>query len=316
MESSHPSTNKVLVTPRSVTRGGHPSLKRLEQAGWQVVFCTPGKQPDLDELKQLLPGCAGYLAGVEPISDEVLAAAPDLKVISRNGVGVDNIDLAAAARRGIKICKAAGANARGVAELTVAHMLALARWISFSDQAIKQGGWERRKGVELLDKTLGLIGCGQIGQIVARLALALGMKVVAYDPQPAAGFAPSPDFRFASLEEAIITADFISLHCPGLADSRPVLDCAALARVKRGVFIINTARAGLIDPEALAAALADGRVAGAALDVFKTEPPGKDPLALSNRVIATPHIGAFTEESVDRAMEIAVARLLDELPAR
>ncbi|MCX6929365.1 MAG: phosphoglycerate dehydrogenase [Verrucomicrobia bacterium] len=304
---------KILVTPRSVTVGGHPSLAKLKDAGYEVVFPTPGKQPTESDLLRLLPGCVGYLAGVEPVSAKVLEAAKRLRVISRNGVGVDNVDLAAAKRLGIPVCKTLGANSRGVAELAMAHIFSLTRWVSFSDAKIKAGGWERRKGFELIGKTLGLVGCGNIGRLVAKFALGLDMKVLAYDVMPDNSFAPSPQFRYTTLDEVLTNSDVISLHCPAQPDGKPLIDPGVLARMKKGVLLINTARADLIDGAALAAALQSGQVAGAATDVFKTEPPTGDPLVLSDRVIATPHIGGFTEESVDRAVDMAVDNLLTEL---
>lgn len=305
---------KILVTPRSLTSGHHPVLTRLRSAGCEVICSSAGKQPSEEELLRLLPGCVGYLAGVEPVSARVLEAAKELKIISRNGVGVDNIDLAAAERLGIIVCTAKGANARGVAELTMAHLLALARWIPFSDEGIKTSGWERRKGIELSGRTLGLVGCGNIGRLVAKFALGFDMKVLAYDVMPDASFNPSPDFRFTSLEEVLRRADVVSLHCPPLADGKALIDQATLAQMKKGVFLINTARAELIDTVALAAALQSGQVAGAAIDVFKTEPPAPDdPVVASDSVITSPHIGGFTDESVDRAAEVAVDNLLAEL---
>jgi phosphoglycerate dehydrogenase-like enzyme len=304
---------RILITPRSLTREVHPALRRLQDAGYELVFCSPGQQPDESTLRQLLRGCVGYLAGVEPVSANVLETAKDLRVISRNGVGVDNIDLAAARRLGIAVCKAAGANARGVAELVLAHVLALARWVPFSDQSIKAGGWERRKGLELVGKTLGLVGCGHVGRLVAKLALGFEMHVLAHDVMPDKSFAPSPDFRYAPLDEVLEKSDVISLHCPAAPDGQPLIGAVALARMKQGVLLVNTARADLIDHAALAAALQSGQVAGAAMDVFKSEPPKDDPLVASDRVVATPHLGGFTEESVDRAVQIAVANLLAEL---
>ncbi len=304
---------KILVTPRSATATPHPSLERFKAAGHEVVFATPGKQPTEEELLQVLPGCVGYLAGVEKISARVLEAAVALKVISRNGVGIDNIDLAAAEKQGIAVCKALGANSRGVAELTMAHILSLVRWVPFSDQAIKAGGWERRKGGELCCKTLGLLGCGNIGKLVAKAAFGFNMKVLAYDVMPDSSFKPEGEFSFASLDEVLRQSDVISLHCPALPDGKPLLDTAALACMKKGVFIVNTARAELIDDEALAAALESGQVAGAALDVFKVEPPTEDPLVKRDRIVATPHIGGYTKESVDRAMQQAIDNVLSEL---
>ena len=305
--------SRILVTPRSVTAAGHPSLDRLREAGHEVIFCTPGKMPDEEELLGLLPGCAGYLAGVEPVTARVLEAAADLKVISRNGTGVDGIDLTAAERRGIAVCRAQGANARGVAELVVGLLFALARSIPFSDGQLKSGEWERRRGVELSGRTLGLVGCGQIGRIVAELGLGLGMDVRAYDVKPDEAFAPSPRFRYAGFDEVLGHADFLSLHCPAPPDGKPILTAPQFAKMKAGAYLINTARAGLVDPAALLDALDDAQLAGAAIDVYQFEPPHDDPLVMHDRVIATPHVGGFTTESIDRAMEAAVADLLEHL---
>jgi len=301
----------ILVTPRSVTRSGHPSLEKLRAAGWEVVFCRPGAQPSEDELRALLPGCAGYLAGVEPVTARALETAADLRVISRNGTGIDNVDLAAAARLGIALLRAEGANARGVAELAIGQLLALARGLSACDAALKSGSWTRpAAGVELEGKTLGLAGCGRVGQLVAHLALGLGMNVCAHDPFPPAAFAPGPAFRLAPLEEVLRTADFLSLHCPPTPDGSPLLDASALALMKHGAFVVNTARHDLLDPEAALAALDSGQLAGLAIDVFDTEPPTDTRLAQHGRVVATPHLGGFTRESVDRAMNAAVDGLL------
>ena len=303
----------ILITPRSVTERGHPALGRLSDAGFAVRFCTRGKQPAEAELLQLLPDCVGYLAGVEPISARVLDAAKQLKVIARNGTGVDNIDLAAAERLGIQVCRAEGANAQSVAELTIGLVFALARSLPFSDRGIKAGGWERRMGSELSGKTLGVVGCGRIGRIVAQLALGTGLRVVAYDVFPEPTFLPAGDFRFASLDEVLSQSDVISLHAPAASDGRPLLDAGAVAKLRPGVLVVNTARAGLVDAEAMLAALASGHVAGLALDVFDLEPPTDRRLAGHDRVIATPHIGSYTRESVDRLVDVAVDHLLREL---
>lgn len=296
-----------------MTAAGHPSLSKLEAAGFELAFPAAGQQPTEEDLLRLLPGCVGYLAGVEKVSAQVLEAARDLKVISRNGVGVENVDLVAAQRLGVVVCKASGSNSRGVAELAMAHILSLARWVPWSDKYLKADGWERRKGIELMGRTLGLIGCGNIGRLVARFALGMDMKVLAYDVMPDHSFAPSVDFRYAALEEVLTNSEIISLHCPALTGGKPLLDATALGKLKRGVFIVNTARADLIDAAALTAAIQSGQVAGVAIDVFRTEPPTGDPLVSNDRIVATPHIGGFTYESVDRAVQMAVDNLLAEL---
>lgn len=303
--------NKILVTPRSLTKDGDPALDLLIREGFELVFATSGKMPDEAELMRLLPGCIGYLAGVEPITTAVLEAADTLRVISRNGTGINTIDLQAAQRLNIKILRAEGANARGVAELTLGLILGLVRSIPFSDARMKFGSWERRKGLELRGRTLGLIGCGRIGQLVSQLALAFGMEVLAYDALPDQRYAPAPGFRFATLEKVLASSDIISLHCPEQVDGRAILNSKTVHRLKPGVFIVNTARASLIDETAVFEALDEGRVAGLAIDVFDREPPAATALLADDRVIATAHIGGYTAESVSRATLAAVENLLN-----
>jgi len=305
-------SGRILITPRSLTRDGHPALQRLAEAGYEPVFATPGRQPDEAELLERLPGCVGYLAGVEPITARVLEAAPGLRVISRNGVGVSNIDLAAARRLGIAVCTTPGANARGVAELAIAMMLALARRLAWSDARLKRGTWARAEGMEIEGKTLGLVGCGAIGKQVARMAVGLGMTVKGYDPYPDAAFALA-GFAYASLDDVLRSADVLSLHCPPPADGSPAIAAAELARMKPGALLLNTARGELLDDAAVLAALDAGTLGGLAVDAYRSEPPGDDPLVKHERVLATPHVGGYTTESVERAVSQAVANLLAAL---
>jgi phosphoglycerate dehydrogenase-like enzyme len=304
---------KILITPRSLTRDGHPSLAKLEAARYELVFSTPGAFPSEDELIGLLPGCVGYLAGVEQISGKVLDSAGDLKVISRNGTGVDSVDLGAADRNGVQILRAAGANARGVAELTFGHILAAVRSIPFSDAAMKDQRWERRKGFELADRTLGLIGCGMIGRTVAQFALAFDMDVIACDPYADMSFKPSPRFSFRSIDNVLQDSDIISLHCPAEPDGKPEIDAGAIEKMNDGVYIINTARASLLDDKAVLEGLESGKLAGVVVDAFEPEPPTDWALAGHPKVVSSPHIGGFTSESIDRAVSVAVDNLLDAL---
>lgn len=304
---------RILVTPRSLTKSGHPALEKLKEAGFEVVFSTPGKQPSEEELMEILPGCSGYLAGVERISARVLESAKGLRVISRNGSGIDNIDIEAASRLGIKICKTEGANARGVAELTIALILALARSITFHDSRMKAGIWERKRGFELEGKTLGLIGCGQIGKIVAIIALGFGMNVLAYRRHPDFSFKPSESFKYTEMDDLLKKSDIITLHRPASADGSPIITSDTINRMKIGVLIINTSRASLVDEDALLNALNEGKIGGYGLDVYNEEPPGDWKLIKHPHVISTPHIGGYTVESVDRATEGAVNNLLKYL---
>lgn len=302
--------NKILVTPRSLTKGGHPALDALKQAGFEVVFSTPGKQPDDAELLHLLPGCVGMLAGVEKISAAILETAKELKVISRNGTGVDNIDLEAAKCLNIAVLRAEGANARGVAELTIGLMFAGIRAIPYSDAQMKAGQWRRKQGIEIAGRTLGVIGCGKIGKLVAQMAVGLGMQVLAYDAFPDMAFAPSPAFRFTSLDNVLKCTDVISLHCPPTQDGKPIITSEAIACMKKGVYLINTARAALIDEHAVLDGLKNGHIAGFATDVYAQEPQAITLLLAHENVIVTPHIGGFTVESVENASRVAVENLL------
>ena len=308
--------SKVLISPRSLTRDGHPSLDLLKEAGYEVVFCTPGKQPTEEELIRLLPGCVGFLAGVEKITAKALDAAQGLRVISRNGSGIDNIDLEAAERLGITICKTEGANAKGVAELTIGLMYALVRLIPLHDRTMKSERWERKKGIELEGRTLGLVGCGQIGKEVALRALGVGMKVTAFRRHPDRSFAPSDSFRWGSFEEVIEESDVISLHRPASPSGKPVIDGGVISRMKKGVCLINTSRASLIEDASVLEALDRGHVAGFATDVYEKEPPDDYSIVHHERVIATPHLGGYTDESVDRATTAAVENIINTLKAK
>ncbi len=303
---------KIIVTPRSLSKSGHPYLEKIREAGYEVIFPSPGKQPNEEQLIASMDGVVGYLAGVEPISAKVIENATDLKVISRNGVGLDNIDLDAAEKAKKKICKAIGANSRGVAELAFAHILAASRSLTTADSNLKSKNWKREKGIELKGRILGIIGCGKIGKLVARFGQAFGMRVIAYDPFPDLEFSPGGSFCYSTFNEVIKRSDVISLHCPPEKD-RYVIDSEVIFSLKTGVILINTARAGLIDEEAIITALDNGKVKYLTIDAFAVEPPVDWKLVSHPRVIATPHIGGFTKESVDRATIDAVDNLLKAL---
>ncbi|CAN5398847.1 phosphoglycerate dehydrogenase [soil metagenome] len=310
MDAPHPrppSRGKILVTPRSVTRDGHPALERLREAGFEVVLGPPGRQPSEADLLQLLPGCVGYLAGVEPVTAAALGQATHLRAISRNGTGTDNIDLEAAEAQGIQILRAAGANARGVAELAWALILGLARAVPASDAALKRGEWQRQPGLELEGRTLGIIGCGTIGRVVAGFGTAFGMRVLGFDPFPS-----ESGIRLVDLPTLWRESDVVTLHCPP-PEHGPLVDGSALDQMRDGLLLVNTARAELVEDNALLAALGSGRLGGYAADVFRHEPPGDDPLARHPKVIATPHVGGFTPESITRAVTVAVDQLLEAL---
>ncbi|MEU8109753.1 phosphoglycerate dehydrogenase [Nonomuraea muscovyensis] len=303
-----PLRGRVAVTPRSLSAAGHPALSRLREAGYEVVYPAPGRTPTPAELLAVLPGCVGYLAGVEPVTGELLRACPGLRVIARNGVGVDSIDLDAVRELGIQLRVAAGANAQGVAELTIALTLAAFRQIPWSDARLKQGEWRRRRGAEVAGRTLGVVGLGQIGRRVAGLAIGLGMRVIGYDAQPGLTLRLGDRFRSGSLAEVAAGADAITLHVP--PSPEPLVNDALLRLTRPGTVLVNTARAELVDEQAVVKALQEERLSAYATDVFPTEPPADLRLVRHDRVIATPHVGGFTEESVERATTAAVDNIL------
>ena len=307
--------NRILITPRSLTTRPDAALRLLEDAGFDLIFSPAGRQPSEDELRALVPGCEGWLAGVEPITARVLESADRLKVISRNGSGTDSIDLAAAARRGVKVRTAPGANAQAVAELTLAFLLNGLRGIPESAAALKAGAWRRVEGREVSGCTIGLIGCGAVGRAVARIFDCLGATVLAYDIAPSPAVQPSGRFRWAELDEVLAASDVVSLHCPALPAGTCLLGSKQFLRMRRGAGLVNTARGSLVDETALLNALTDGQIAWYATDVFDREPPGQTQLVLHERVLTTPHIGGFTVEGGRRAVRVAVSNLLAELRA-
>ncbi|WP_210528809.1 phosphoglycerate dehydrogenase [Rubellimicrobium arenae] len=299
---------RILVTPRSLTSAPPPALDRLTEAGFELVFSTPGATPSEAELLRLVPGCVGWLAGVEPVSEAVVAAADRLRIISRNGTGADNLPLAALSARGIQVARAMGANATGVAELALGLMLAACRHIPQTTAGVQVGGWPRLKGREIEGSTVGIVGMGAIGRRVARVLEALGARIVAHDP-----FRPDPGgirLDYVSLDELLERSGIVTLHCPPPEDGRPLLGHGQLGRLPKGAILVNTARANLVDPAAVLAALDEGRIETYATDVFAVEPPTGDPLAGHPRVLGTSHVGALTDGSVARATEAAIDNLL------
>src|SRR5881398_3857928 len=244
------------------------------------------------------------------VTAAIINAGRKLRVIGRAGVGVDNVDVETATRRGIVVLNAPGANTISTAEHAFSLLLSLARNIARADATIKSGTWDRKnlEGVELYNKTLGIIGMGRIGSELSRRAIAFGMRVLAFDPYLSVSRARSLQVELVEeLDELLAAADFISLHTPLTAETRHLLNAERLAKTKRGVRVINCARGGLIDEQALVNAISNGHVAGAALDVFETEPlPVDSPLRKIPKLVLTPHLGASTAEAQESVgIEIA-----------
>jgi D-3-phosphoglycerate dehydrogenase / 2-oxoglutarate reductase len=246
------------------------------------------------------------------VNAEVLAKAPKLKVIGRAGVGVDNVDLPAATAAGVLVMNTPGGNAVAVAEHTLGLMLCMARSIPQASASTKSGGWEKKKfmGSELRGKTLGILGLGYIGQEVAKRSRGFEMKIIASDPYADPAIAKGLGVSLVSLDELYAQSDYITLHVAITKETNKMLNDAAFAKMKTGVRIVNCARGELVDDAALARAIQSGKVAGAAIDVFETEPPpAGDPLLALETVLATPHIGGSTGE----AQEIVGLRIVEQV---
>jgi D-3-phosphoglycerate dehydrogenase len=262
-----------------------------------------------EEIKKIIHNVDALIVRSQTdVSADVLDVAKQLKIIGRAGAGVDNIDVDAATRRGIIVMNTPGGNTVSTAEHTLALMMALARNIPHAHQSVLEGKWERKKfvGTELHGKTLGIIGLGKVGAEVARRCLAFGMNVIAYDPVLSSESAAKTGITLMDLNEVYKRSDFITIHNPLTPETKGMIGDTALAKCKRGVRIINCARGGIVNEAALLKALNDGRVAGAALDVFEQEPPGVSPLIQHPHVVVTPHLGASTEEAQEKvAIQIA-----------
>ncbi len=307
---------RVLVSDQLAEEG----LAPLRADPRVELVLKPGLPPE--ELKREIAHAHALLVrSATKVTADLIEAAGDLMVIGRAGVGVDNVDVEAATRRGIVVCNSPEGNTVAAAEHTMAMMLAVARSIPAANASVVAGEWKRGKfvGVELLNKALGIVGLGKIGSEVALRASAFGMRVLGHDPFISADHAARLGVEVVSLEELVAQADFVTFHVPLNRDTWHLLNADLLARAKPGVRVINCSRGGIVDEAALAEALRSGRVAGAGLDVFEKEPPTDSPLIGLERVVLTPHLGASTEEAqLKVALDVAqqVIEVLSGRPAR
>ncbi len=267
----------------------------IEAAGGTLHYMPPYPKPAAIAELAARKGAVAILSRQGPVDATVMEAAPGLRIVARHGVGVDDVDVPEAMRRGILVTRAPGSNARAVAEHALALMLALLKDLPGLSAQVAGGAW-REAGTKVRDVAglrLGLVGCGAIGVGVARLAEAFGMEVMAFDP------AGTPVAAAPDLPSLLARSDILSLHLPFMPSTRHIIGAAELARLPRGALLINTARGGLVDEVALLAALDSGQVAGAGLDVFEAEPPrADDPLRRHPRVIVTPHVAGVTDGSL------------------
>ena len=308
---------KILVTPTSFKPGkGGPALELLRSFSEDLVFNPKEKPLSEDDLIPLLSGCTGFIAGLDSITRKVIENAPDLKVISRYGVGVDQVDLKAAREKGIDVCNTPGTNSNAVADLTFGMLLSIARRIPLLNRKTKEGEWVRSTGFELGGKTIGILGLGAVGREVAKRAAGFSMKIMAYDPFMNREYAQANGITAADFNSVVEKADIISLHLPLMDETRHIISADIMKTMKKGVVIINTARGGLIDEKAAYELLVSGHLGGLGLDAFETEPPGPSPLFELDNVVVTPHTGAHTGEATAAMAAVSVKNLIDVLSGK
>lgn len=307
---------RILVTARSVA-GVPQALRQMEAAGHEVVVATTPVPFDKAWLLAQVREADALVLAMEPMDAEVIAAAPKLRLIARPGVGFDNVDLDAATRAGVVVTVARGTNDASVADFTFALMLEAMRGTSVAAQGVREGRWERVTGTELWRKTIAVVGLGPIGLGVVRRARGFEMRVLAVNRSRDDALAQREGFAYAALDDAVEQADIVSLHLPLLQQTANLFDAGRLARMKPGAFLINTARGGLVDERALAAAVRQGRLAGAAADVLQVQGANSpSPLIGVPGIVVTPHMATFTHESMARVAMSVAGSVIDVLAGR
>ncbi|WP_411033075.1 phosphoglycerate dehydrogenase [Shinella sp. BYT-45] len=307
----------VVVATTSPGFGRHGRLPQLiEEAGWTVIRCTDGDLADGGLSRHI--GTADFLvSGLLPVTAATIAHAPRLKAVLKHGVGTDNIDIAACTAKGCPVTNTPGANSNAVAELAVGMMFAMARNIVVGHNSVVSGGWDRRPGTEISGKVLGIVGLGNIGKLLARKAIALGMTVVAADLRPDRAFLAEHGIELLDLDALLARSHYVSLHVFGGTGNAALIDARKLALMKPEACLLNLARGEVVDYDALADALSGGRLRGAAIDAFVTEPPDvSHPLFKLANVVFTPHSGADSLEAFENVGLMVVSDIKDFIAGR
>lgn len=302
---------KVLVTARSFGSGDDKAQKLLEANGFEVKKLVAADGPIAEQLKTEIVDADAIIAGLEDYPKELLETARKLKVISRYGVGYDKVDLEAAKAKGIAVTITPGANGDSVADMAMALMLAAARNVSHMDCCIKDRNQQRPTGVEMFEKTLGVVGAGRIGKGVARRCKGFSMNILCYDTYQDEAFQQETGAKYVDFETIIKEADFITIHSPLNDETRNMFNVNTFKRMKNKAVIVNTARGGIIDENALYEALKNGEIGAAGLDATLEEPPYSSPLLELPNCTVTPHAGAATYEASSKMGLMAAQNILD-----
>lgn len=302
---------KILICPKVLDHTPGEHFDVLVQAGFSVQYAKPMKDLlSAEELSANLAGIDAVVAGSEPYTAEVLEKFPQLRVISRVGVGYDSVDVETATRLGMAVAITPGTNHDSVAELLFALLFAITKRIVPSHLNVASGKFDRKMTKPIRGQTIGLIGMGRIGKAVADRAIALGMKVIAYDPMVTTN--PSPSVEMVPLAELFRQSDVVSLHAPLTPETKHLIRAETIKQMKSGAILLNTSRGALVDEVALAAALEKGQIAAAGLDVFEREPPVGSPILQAPNVVLTPHVAGIDEEGV-RQMSVMACRTIVDL---
>lgn len=303
---------KVLITPRSFGKGSHAAYDLLDEAGLTIVPNPFGRILTEDEMLQAVKEVDALIVGVDPVTARVLDEACRLRVISKYGVGLDNIDLDYAEAKGIPVTITQGANTEAVADYTFALMLAAARKVIPIDSGCRRLDWGKTMSLGVYGKTLGILGTGAVGKAVIKRARGFGMRILGYDLLPDYDFANLMEVKYADADQIFREADFISIHLPATEETRGLIGREQFRMMKGTAVVINTARGGIIDEIALFEALSDNRIWGAGLDVFNQEPPEGSPLLSLDNLVIGSHCAASTFDAVDN-MSLLAARNVAEV---
>ena len=304
---------KVLITPRSFGKNSPAPMELLRKNGIEIIPNTIGGIMSEAQVKEAIAGCDGVIIGVDPLSADAMSAAPNLRAISKYGVGLDNIDLKYCEAHGIAVSKTVGANSASVADYAFALMLSLARKIKTIDAKCRERDWRKITTSDVSGRSLGLIGLGAIGRQMVSRARGFSMRVMAFDVAWDERYAAGEGVIKAGVDEICRECDFISLHLPLLPDTRGVISAERIAMMKPTAYLINTSRGGLIDEDALLAALSENRIAGAGIDAFSEEPPANPGWYGLENVIMGSHCAASTIGASDAMSRIAAENLLRDL---
>ena len=308
---------KILVTAASLCKNKESdAMKRLMAFSDDLILNGKGRPLTEEELLDVIEDVDGYIAGTDQVTAKVIEKAKKLKIISRYGAGVDSVDLAAAKAKGIPVTNTPGANSQAVAELAFGHMLSLARKSEYQSKMLQDGTWVNVIGKQLLGKTVGILGFGNIGRRFAKMARGLDMQILAYDPFLNKEFIEANQAKCCTLDEIYAQADVITVHLPLTAQTKHMINAEAIAKMKDGVILINTARGGILDEEAVYEGIESGKVWGVGLDAYEKEPPMGSKLFHLDNVVSTPHAGAHTNEAVENMANMSVDNLITVLSGK